>query len=83
MNLSQAQLDFGLMNRAVPLLAATEQLLGERRISLTLNCPQPTDMSLFIAAWARTPSVFGLPSAAAMACASAKRCLTANPWSSD
>lgn len=47
LNLSQAQLDFGLMNRAVPLLAATERLLGERRLSLTLNCPQPTDMSLF------------------------------------
>ncbi|MFT0476637.1 DUF1120 domain-containing protein [Pseudomonas antarctica] len=47
LNLSQAQLDFGLMNRAVALVPAPERLLGERRISLTLNCPQPTDMSLF------------------------------------
>ncbi|MGU3309461.1 DUF1120 domain-containing protein [Pseudomonas sp. M5A4_2d] len=47
LNLSQAQLDFGLMNRAVALVPAPERLLGERRISLTLNCPQPTDMSVF------------------------------------
>lgn len=47
LNLSQAQLDFGLMNRAVALAPAPERLLGERRLSLTLNCPQPTDMSLF------------------------------------
>lgn len=47
LNLSQAQLDFGLMNRAIALAPAPERLLGERRISLTLNCPQPTDMSLF------------------------------------
>ncbi|WP_242171480.1 MULTISPECIES: DUF1120 domain-containing protein [unclassified Pseudomonas] len=47
LNLSQAQLDFGLMNRAVALAPAPERLLGERRISLTLNCPQPTDMSVF------------------------------------
>lgn len=47
LNLSQAELDFGLMNRAVALVPAPERLLGERRISLTLNCPQPTDLSLF------------------------------------
>lgn len=47
LNLSQAQLDFGLMNRAVARGPAPERLLGERRISLTLNCPQPTDMSVF------------------------------------
>jgi hypothetical protein len=47
LNLSQTQLDFGLMNRAVALTPAPERLLGERRLSLTLNCPQPTDMSVF------------------------------------
>lgn len=47
LNLSQAQLDFGLMNRSVPFTLAPERLLGERRLSLTLNCPQPTDMSVF------------------------------------
>ncbi|MGX5796842.1 DUF1120 domain-containing protein [Pseudomonas sp. ArH3a] len=47
LNLSQAQLDFGLMNRAVALAPAPERLLGERRISLTLNCPQPTDLGVF------------------------------------
>jgi hypothetical protein len=47
LNLSQAELDFGLTNRAVALVPAPERLLGERRISLTLNCPQPTDLNLF------------------------------------
>lgn len=47
LNLSQTQLDFGLMNRAVALVPAPERLLGERQLSLTLNCPQPTDMSVF------------------------------------
>ena len=47
LSLSQAQLDFGLMNRAVTPASTPDRLLGERRINLTLNCPQPTDMSLF------------------------------------
>ncbi|WP_442799665.1 DUF1120 domain-containing protein [Pseudomonas sp. HN11] len=47
LNLSQTQLDFGLMNRATAVIPAAERLLGERRISLTLNCPHPTDLSLF------------------------------------
>lgn len=47
LTLSQAQLDFGLMNRAIHLTQARERLLGERRLSLTLNCAHPTDMSLF------------------------------------
>ncbi len=47
LNLSQTQLDFGLMNRAVALVPAPERSLGERQLSLTLNCPQPTDMSVF------------------------------------
>lgn len=52
MNLSEPTLDFGLMNRAVAGIAATERLLGERRLSLTLNCANTTDMSLFYRALA-------------------------------
>ncbi|AZP73497.1 DUF1120 domain-containing protein [Pseudomonas poae] len=47
LNLSESRLDFGLMNRAVALVPSAERLLGERRVSLTLNCPHPVDMSLF------------------------------------
>ena len=47
LNLSDTVVDFGLMSRAVALAPAAERLLGERRLSLTLNCPTPTDMSLF------------------------------------
>lgn len=47
LNLSESVLDFGLMNRALTSVPAAERLLGERRLSLTLNCPTPTDMSLF------------------------------------
>ncbi|MBC3300736.1 DUF1120 domain-containing protein [Pseudomonas sp. SWRI18] len=47
LNLSESRLDFGLMNRAVAMTPAPERLLGERRISLTLNCPQDQDLSLF------------------------------------
>ncbi|KAF1028741.1 MAG: Protein GltF [Pseudomonas sp.] len=47
LNLSETRLDFGLMNRAVALVPGPERLLGERRLSLTLNCAQPTDMQVF------------------------------------
>lgn len=47
LSLSETVLDFGLMNRAIALVPADERLLGERRLSLTLNCPNLTDMSLF------------------------------------
>ncbi len=47
LSLNETVLDFGLMNRAIALVPADERLLGERRLSLTLNCPNPTDMSLF------------------------------------
>ncbi|MCS4246937.1 DUF1120 domain-containing protein [Pseudomonas sp. BIGb0164] len=47
LNLSETAVDFGLVNRAVSPIAAAEHLLGERRLSLTLNCPTPTDLSLF------------------------------------
>ncbi|WP_323989150.1 DUF1120 domain-containing protein [Pseudomonas canadensis] len=52
LDLSESRLDFGLMNRAVPPTSAAERLLGERQLSLTLNCPQPQDMSLFYRAMA-------------------------------
>lgn len=47
LNLSESMLDFGLMNRAVALVPTADRLLGERRLNLTLNCANPTDMSLF------------------------------------
>jgi type 1 fimbria pilin len=47
LDLSESRLDFGLMNRAIPLAPTPERLLGERRLGLTLNCSQPADMSLF------------------------------------
>ncbi|WP_338491168.1 DUF1120 domain-containing protein [Pseudomonas trivialis] len=47
LNLSETVVDFGLMNRTVAGGPAAERLVGERRLSLTLNCPNPTDMSLF------------------------------------
>ena len=54
LDLSESRLDFGLMNRAIAATGA-ERLLGERRLSLTLNCPQPSDMSLFYRAQAALP----------------------------
>ncbi|MEB0105984.1 DUF1120 domain-containing protein [Pseudomonas sp. MH9.3] len=47
LNLSESLVDFGLMNRAVALTPKADRLLGERRLSLTFNCPNTTDMSLF------------------------------------
>ena len=47
LNLSETAVDFGLVNRAVAQGSTAEHLLGERRLTLTLNCPQPTDLSLF------------------------------------
>ncbi|KAA6173822.1 DUF1120 domain-containing protein [Pseudomonas veronii] len=52
LNLSESSLDFGLTNRAVSVRSAAEHLLGERRLNMSLNCPQPTDMSLFYRALA-------------------------------
>ncbi|WP_168232421.1 DUF1120 domain-containing protein [Pseudomonas veronii] len=52
LDLSQSRLDFGLMKRASGPASAPERLLGERRLSLTLNCPQPSDMRLFYRALA-------------------------------
>ena len=47
LNLSETAVDFGLVNRAVTQGSAAEHPLGERRLSLTVNCPTPTDLSLF------------------------------------
>lgn len=52
LDLSESRLDFGLMSRATGATLAPQRLLGERRLSLTLNCPQPSDMSLFYRAMA-------------------------------
>lgn len=47
LNLSETRMDFGLMNRAATQGPAAERLLGDRRLSLNLNCPDPADLSLF------------------------------------
>jgi hypothetical protein len=52
LNLSESRLDFGSMNRAAQSDSAAQRLLGERRLNLTLNCPHPTDLSLFYRALA-------------------------------
>jgi len=52
LNVSEALLDFGLMNRAAQRDSAPQRLLGERRLSLTFTCPHPTDPSLFYRALA-------------------------------
>ncbi|NWD92573.1 hypothetical protein HX846_38175, partial [Pseudomonas sp. K5002] len=54
LTLSQSRLDFGVMNRAVQRNPGAEILLGERRLSLNLNCPTPTDMHVFYRALAAT-----------------------------
>ncbi len=54
LNLSQARLDFGVMNRAVQRNPSAEILLGERRLSLNLNCSTATDLHVFYRALAAT-----------------------------
>jgi hypothetical protein len=58
LNLSQPVLDYGLMNRAIRADSAAERNLGERRLSLTLTCSTPTDMSLFYRARTATANRF-------------------------
>jgi hypothetical protein len=58
LTLSQPVLDYGLMNRAIRANAPAEQPLGERRLGLNLNCPQPTNMTLFYRAMAATAERF-------------------------
>ena len=55
LNVSEAQVDFGLMNRLAQHDGAPERLLGERRLSVNVNCPQAGDLSLFYRALAATP----------------------------
>jgi hypothetical protein len=57
-NLSQPVLDYGLMNRTIRPDSAPERILGERRLSLSLNCSQPVDLSLFYQAMAATAERF-------------------------
>ncbi|KTC62949.1 hypothetical protein AO262_30370 [Pseudomonas fluorescens ABAC62] len=52
LNLSDSQVDFGLMSRLAQHDAAPERLLGERRLSLTFTCPQEDDLSLLYRALA-------------------------------
>lgn len=52
LNISESLADFGLMSRLAQNDSAPERLLGERRLSLNLNCPQPADMSVFYSALA-------------------------------
>ena len=52
LNISEPLLDFGLMSRVTQSDSAPQRLLGERRLSLNFNCPQPANMSLFYRALA-------------------------------
>lgn len=52
LNVSEARLDFGSFSRAAKHPGAPQHMLGERRLSVTLNCPQPEDLSLFYMALA-------------------------------
>lgn len=52
LTISEPLLDFGLMNRTAQKDSAPQRWLGERRLSVHFNCPQPTDMSLFYRALA-------------------------------
>ncbi|MGF6557588.1 hypothetical protein ABIA48_003968 [Pseudomonas sp. S30_BP2TU TE3576] len=58
LTLSQTVLDYGVMNRAIRANGPQERTLGERRLSLNLNCAQPTDMTLFYRAMAATAERF-------------------------
>ncbi|WP_347904292.1 DUF1120 domain-containing protein [Pseudomonas purpurea] len=58
LNISQPVLDYGLMNRAIRPDATSERRLGERRLSLNLNCSQPIDMSVFYRAMTATVERF-------------------------
>ena len=60
LNLSESLLDFGQMNRTIAQLPMPERLLGERRLSLTFNCAQPSDLSLFYRALAANAQRFQL-----------------------
>ena len=52
LTLSEPLVDFGLMSRLAQNDSAPQRLLGERRLSLTFNCPKSQDLSLFYRALA-------------------------------
>jgi len=52
LSLSETLLDFGQMNRGTQNDSAPLRLLGERRLRISFNCPQPADLSLFYRALA-------------------------------
>lgn len=52
LTLSESLLDLGLMNRLAQTDSAPQRLLGERRLRLTLACPQAQDLSVFYRALA-------------------------------
>jgi hypothetical protein len=58
LTLSQPVLDYGVMNRATLADVAKERTLGERRLSVNLNCPQPTDMTFLYRALASSTERF-------------------------
>lgn len=47
LDISEPQVDFGWMNRLAQNDSAAQRLLGERRLSLTINCAHVQDLSLF------------------------------------
>ncbi|OXS22175.1 DUF1120 domain-containing protein [Pseudomonas rhodesiae] len=52
LTLSESLLDLGLMNRLAQTDSAPQRLLGERRLRLTLACPQAQDLNVFYRALA-------------------------------
>ncbi|MCF5018499.1 hypothetical protein GIW67_11115, partial [Pseudomonas lactis] len=55
LNVSEPLLDFGLMSHLAQSDSAPQRLLGERRLSVTVSCPQAEDLSLFYRAQAASP----------------------------
>ena len=55
LNVSEPLLDLGLMSRLAQNDSAPQRLLGERRLSVTVSCPQAEDLSLFYRAQADNP----------------------------
>lgn len=55
LNVSEPLVDFGVMSRLAQNDSAAQRLLGERRLSVIVNCPQAEDLSLFYRALATDP----------------------------
>lgn len=47
LDVSESLLDFGSIRRVIDPAPGPERLLGERRLSMTLDCPQSSDLSVF------------------------------------